>query len=126
MAEQPVVSSVFHNRLTNGMRLQSDPTVIYGAKNYAGDLKEEHLRDSSNPYNTYVISGLPPSPIANPGETAIRAALFPEQTNYLYFVADGQGRHVFSTTLAEHNEAVNRYQRMRNQKLPVAAMPLSK
>ena len=108
-SEQPLVSSVFHNRLQQGMRLQSDPTVIYGVPNFDGNLTKAHL-ETVTPYNTYTNPGLPPGPIANPGESAIRATLFPAQTNFLFFVADGKGGHVFSTTLAEHNEAVRRYQ----------------
>lgn len=107
--EQPLISSVFHNRIVQGMRLQADPTVIYGLPNFNGNITEDNLKDP-HPYNTYVYSGLPPGPISNPGETAVRAALFPEQTTYLFFVADGTGGHVFSTTLQEHNEAVRIYQ----------------
>ena len=111
VAEQPIISSVFHNRLNQGMRLQSDPTVIYGISNFNGNLTKEHLQDASNPYNTYVHFGLPPGPIANPGNSAIEAALYPKETTYLFFVADGSGKHVFSTTLEEHNSAVARYQK---------------
>jgi UPF0755 protein len=107
--EQPLVSSVFHNRLAKNMRLQSDPTVIYGIPEFNGDLTRADLERPS-PYNTYTIDGLPPGPICNPGESAIRAALYPAETTYLYFVGDGQGAHVFSTTLTEHNAAVSRYQ----------------
>lgn len=110
--EQPLISSVFHNRLSQGMKLQSDPTVIYGIPNFNGNLTREDLQTPS-PYNTYMNFGLPPGPIASPGETAIRAALFPQESSYLFFVADGTGKHVFSTTLQEHNEAVNLYQRSR-------------
>jgi UPF0755 protein len=114
--EQPVVSSVFHNRLKQGMKLQSDPTVIYGIPNFNGDLTRNDLATPTE-YNTYTNVGLPPGPIANPGLSAIRAALFPAQTSFLFFVADGKGGHVFSTTLQEHNDNVRRY-----QKEPAAAM----
>jgi len=113
--EQPVVSSVFHNRLDQGMRLQSDPTVIYGIPDFNGNLTRENLQTPS-PYNTYVNFGLPPGPIANPGESAIKAALYPAQTPFIFFVANGQGGHVFATTLQEHNENVRKY-----QKAPAAA-----
>ncbi|RIL02346.1 MAG: endolytic transglycosylase MltG [Proteobacteria bacterium] len=108
--EMPKISSVFHNRLSQGMKLQSDPTVIYGLNNFNGDLTKDDLQNP-HPWNTYTHFGLPPGPIANPSEAAIQAALFPEETTYLFFVADGSGGHVFSTTLQEHNEAVNKYQR---------------
>lgn len=108
--EQPLISSVFHNRLIQGMKLQSDPTVIYGLQNFNGNLVKEDLANP-HPFNTYVHPGLPPGPICNPGATAINAALNPAKTTYLFFVADGNGSHVFSTTLQEHNEAVNKYQR---------------
>jgi UPF0755 protein len=107
--EQPLVSSVFHNRLNNGMRLESDPTVIYGIKDFNGDLTRQDLK-TPHAYNTYTNFGLPPGPICNPGETAIRAALFPKESPYIFFVGNGAGSHVFSTTLQEHNEAVARYQ----------------
>ena len=108
--EQPLISSVFHNRLQQGMKLQSDPTVIYAIPDFNGNLTRADLLLDS-PYNTYVNYGLPPGPIGNPGERAIEAALNPAESRYLYFVADGTGRHVFSTTLDEHNENVNRFQR---------------
>jgi UPF0755 protein len=108
--EQPVISSVFHNRLRKGMRLQADPTVIYGIKNFDGNITRRDLM-THTPYNTYMIDGLPPGPIANPGVNAIKAALYPADTNFLYFVGDGQGKHVFSETLYQHNNAVNQYQR---------------
>lgn len=108
--EQPLVSSVFHNRLNQTMKLQADPTVIYGLKDFDGNLTKEDLQNP-HPYNTYVNLGLPPGPIANPGLSAIKAALYPRETTFLFFVADGTGNHFFSTTLAEHNDAVNRFQR---------------
>lgn len=110
MEEQPIVSSVFHNRLRRGMRLQSDPTVIYGIPNFNGNITKDDLL-AKTPYNTYVIPGLPPGPIANPGYSAIKAALYPATTKYLYFVGNGQGKHIFSETLEQHNDAVNTFQR---------------
>lgn len=115
--EQPLVSSVFHNRLKRGMRLQSDPTVIYGIPNFNGNLTKVDLQ-TPTPYNTYVIPGLPPGPIASPGLTAIKAALFPIESNYLYFVGNGKGKHVFSQTLEQHNEAVNIFQRGFDPSMP--------
>ncbi|RUO41133.1 endolytic transglycosylase MltG [Pseudidiomarina aestuarii] len=109
-AERARVSSVFVNRLRLGMRLQSDPTTIYGIENFDGNLTRAHLR-TETPYNTYRIPALPPTPIAMPSKASLVAAANPETTDYLYFVADGSGGHIFSRTLAEHNRAVNRYQR---------------
>lgn len=110
--EREVVSSVFVNRLNRGMRLQTDPTVIYGITNGVGvlgrGLRRSELRGAT-PYNTYVIPGLPPTPIANPGREAIFAAVQPAETDYIFFVADGTGGHAFSRTLAEHNENVARW-----------------
>lgn len=106
--EMPVVAAVFHNRLKKGMRLQADPTVIYGVSDYTGRITRRHLNDP-HPYNTYVIPGLPPGPIANPGAAALQATAFPSHDDYLYFVARGDGSHVFSRTLDEHNRAVRRY-----------------
>ncbi len=118
--EQPMISSVFHNRLNRGMKLQSDPTVIYGIKDFDGNLTKEHLQ-SPHPYNTYVNYGLPPGPICNAGESAIKAALFPKESNNLFFVADGRGGHVFSETLQQHNEAVAKYQLNRQGGAPSPA-----
>ncbi len=108
--EMPIISSVFHNRLKKGMRLQSDPTVIYDIPYFAGKLTREDLMKPT-PHNTYRFKGLPPDPICNPGRDAILAALYPAKTDYLYFVARNDGTHVFSRTLEEHNIAVLLYQR---------------
>ncbi|RJL01826.1 endolytic transglycosylase MltG [Paracoccus aestuarii] len=118
-AERPQVASVFVNRLRQGMRLQTDPTVIYGVTNGQGILDRGLRRselDTTTPYNTYRIDGLPPTPIANPGRAAIRAALNPDETDYLYFVADGTGGHAFSRTLAEHNAAVARWRQIERER----------
>ncbi len=110
-AERPLIAGVFVNRLRRGMRLQTDPTVIYGlGERFDGNLRKIDLQ-TDTPYNTYTRGGLPPTPIAMPGEAAIRAALNPEQTDALYFVSRNDGSHVFSSTLEAHNRAVNRYQR---------------
>jgi UPF0755 protein len=108
--ERPLISAVFHNRLKSRIRLQSDPTVIYGIKDFDGNLTKKHLR-TRTPYNTYRFHGLPPGPIANPGAAAIEAAINPALEDYLYFVSRGDGTHYFSKNLREHNNAVNRYQR---------------
>jgi len=109
--ERPTIAAVFVNRMKLGMRLETDPTVIYGISDFDGNLTRAHLRDKSNPYNTYKIYGLPPGPIANPGADALRAALQPADSPYLYFVSMNDGRHQFSETYKEHVNAVNRYQR---------------
>jgi len=110
--ERPLIAGLFINRLRKRMRLQTDPTVIYGIENYDGNIRFRDLRKDT-PYNTYTRYGLPPTPIALPGREAIHATLHPDKTNYLYFVAygDGSGRHVFSTNLKDHEKAVDQYQR---------------
>lgn len=113
-SERGHIAGVFVRRLEQGMRLQSDPTVIYGiGDNFDGNLTREHLQ-TPTPYNTYRIPGLPPTPIALPGETSIIASLNPLPGDTLYFVAQGDGTHYFSATLDEHNAAVNRFQRQAN------------
>lgn len=108
--ERRTIAAVFHNRLERGMRLQTDPTVIYGVGDgFDGNLTRAHL-ETDTPYNTYTRAGLPPAPIAMPGRAAIHAALNPGESKALYFVSRGDGSHVFSDTLAEHNQAVARYQ----------------
>lgn len=109
-AERPLIASVFHNRLQRNMRLQSDPTAVYGIEDFDGRVTRQHLR-TPTPYNTYQIRGLPPGPIANPGRAAIEAALYPAESDFLFFVSRNDGTHYFSPTYAEHKEAVRRYQR---------------
>lgn len=107
--EHPLVASVFHNRLKKKMKLQTDPTVIYGIENYDGNITRKHLL-TPHPYNTYTHFGLPPGPIASPGLKALHAALNPEKTDFLYFVSRGDGTHVFSKDFKTHNEAVQNFQ----------------
>ena len=114
--ERPHIASVFHNRLRKRMRLQSDPTIIYGIFGGVRDhpITQEDL-DRPNPYNTYKIDGLPPTPIGNPGRAAIEAVLKPAKTKDLYFVADGTGGHVFSASLAEHNRNVSKWRKIERE-----------
>ena len=107
--ERKLISSVFHNRLKKRMKLETDPTVIYGIKNFNGNITRKDLRKKT-PYNTYIIRGLPPGPIANPGIESIKAALYPAKTEFLFFVSKKDGTHYFSRTLREHNKAVRKYQ----------------
>lgn len=108
--ERPRISSVFHNRLKKKMRLQSDPTTIYGIwEQFNGNLRRKDLQGKT-PYNTYAISGLPAGPICNPGEKALQAALLPEKSDYLYFVSKNDGTHHFSSTFQEHDAAVKKFQ----------------
>ena len=107
--ERALISSVFHNRLRKKMRLESDPTVIYGIRDFDGNLTRKHLK-TPGPYNTYLNAGLPPGPIASPGADAIKAALLPENTRYLFFVSKKDGTHHFTTHYAAHRRAVVKYQ----------------
>ncbi len=109
LAEMPVISSVFHNRLKKGMRLESDPTVIYGLQDFDGNLTKRDLKMPS-PYNTYLIHGLPPGPIANPGARALNAAIYPASARFLFFVSRKDGTHQFSENIRSHNRAVRKYQ----------------
>jgi len=108
--ERPMISRVFHNRMKKGMKMQTDPTVIYGIKNYDGNIRKKDLL-THHAYNTYTIKGLPPGPIASAGKAAIHAALWPAEGKYLYFVSKNDGTHIFSSTLAEHERNVDIWQR---------------
>ncbi|MBN1635119.1 MAG: endolytic transglycosylase MltG, partial [Deltaproteobacteria bacterium] len=108
--EKPIISSVFHNRLKRNMKLQSDPTAIYGIDNFNRDILHKDL-ERDTPYNTYRYKGLPPGPICNPGKDSIAAAIRPKQTSYLYFVSKGDGTHAFSKSLREHNRLVRIYRK---------------
>lgn len=109
--EQTVISSVYHNRLRLGMMLQADPTTIYGLRKFNSPLLLKDL-DSDSPYNTYRYFGLPPGPICNPGEDAIIAALYPDSTEYLYFVSRRDGTHIFSETIQQHHRAIRQVKQM--------------
>jgi UPF0755 protein len=112
-AERPLIAGVFRNRLQLGMKLQSDPTVVYGLENFTGNITRTDLQ-TPTPFNTYTTSGLPAGPICSPGRQAMLAVLYPAQTKDLYFVSKNDGTHHFSETLAEHNNAVQKYQRKKN------------
>ncbi|MFP3943666.1 MAG: endolytic transglycosylase MltG [Alphaproteobacteria bacterium] len=117
-SERPLVASVFINRLRKGMRLQSDPTIIYGIT--GGEPLGRRIRRSElereTPYNTYKVSGLPPTPIANPGRDSIEAVLSPPDTDYIYFVADGSGGHAFASSLSEHNRNVAKWRTVQRER----------
>ena len=113
--ERPLIAAVFLNRLKRRMRLETDPTVIYGVEDFDGNLRKVHLLDESNPYNTYKIPGLPPGPISSPGRDALEAVLEPADSPYLFFVSRNDGTHVFSKSYAEHERAVDRFQRRRRR-----------
>ncbi|MCO5071942.1 MAG: endolytic transglycosylase MltG [Rhizobiaceae bacterium] len=123
--ERSLVAAVFINRLNKGMRLQSDPTIIYGIYGGKGKPADKPITQSDlkkqTPYNTYLIDGLPPTPIANPGRAALEAVANPSKTEDLYFVADGTGGHVFAKTLEEHNENVARWRAIEKQRADQAA-----
>lgn len=116
--ERPAIAGVYTNRLRRPMRLQADPTTIYGlGPDFNGNLRQNHLLDPANPYNTYQHDGLPPGPICSPGKAALSAAAHPADHDFIFFVAKGDGTHHFSKTLQEHNDAVGRYQKWgRNRK----------
>jgi UPF0755 protein len=117
--ERPKVAAVYINRLKRGMRLQADPTVVYGINEGAGPLDRPISRadlETPHAWNTYLIDGLPPSPIANPGRASLEAVLKPAQVDDLYFVADGNGGHIFARTLAEHNRNVERFRALERQR----------
>jgi UPF0755 protein len=114
--ERRIISAVYHNRLRKGMRLQADPTAIYGIKPQSEGVTIKDIRRKTE-YNTYFIKGLPPGPIASPGLESIKAALYPADVPYLYFVADGSGAHIFSTTQKEHLRAVRKYRASRRSRI---------
>jgi UPF0755 protein len=114
-SEKPLISAVFHNRLKRKMKLQSDPTAVYDLENFDGKVRRRHLKRNS-PYNTYIINGLPPGPITNPGIDSLNAALHPASVNYLYFVSKRDGSHYFSATLDMHNQAINNYRMNKGKK----------
>ena len=113
-AEKPFIAAVFRNRLKKKMRLQSDPTAVYDMDSFNGKVLRSHLKRTS-PYNTYLIRGLPPGPIANPGLTSLQATLNPAPVKYLYFVSKKDGSHFFSDSLKEHNKAIYRYAHINNK-----------
>ena len=113
--EMPIISSVYHNRLNKNMKLQADPTIQYIIPGKPRRLYNKDL-DVDSPYNTYKYKGLPPGPINNPGLAALKAAIMPEETDYLYFVSNGEGRHIFTRTVKEHNQAKLELNRKRKMK----------
>ncbi len=113
-AEKPMIAAVFYNRLKKGMPLQSDPTAVYDLKDFNGKVLRSHYKRES-PYNTYIIRGLPPGPIANPGLDSFRAVLNPADVDYLYFVSQKDGTHFFSSSLSAHNIAVLRFRNSANK-----------
>lgn len=125
-SERPLVAAVFLNRLRQGMKLQSDPTVIYGVSEKLGVLDRPISRadlDNPHPWNTYVHDGLPPTPIANPGRASIEAVLHPAQSDALYFVADGSGGHVFARSLDQHNKNVANWRKVEKMRRDASAKP---
>src|SRR4029077_11032695 len=125
--ERPRVAAVFANRLNKRMRLQSDPTIVYGLMGGKGPLGRPLLRvemDEPNPYNTYQVEGLPPGPIANPGRASLEATAHPARTRDLYFVADGTGGHVYSESLDQHAKNVARWREVEKQQQDPAAQPV--
>lgn len=125
--ERGQIAGVFVRRLLKGMRLQTDPTVIYGlGESFDGNLRRRHLEDATNAFNTYRHSGLPPTPIALPGAAAIQAAVHPAEGSALYFVARGDGSHVFSDTLEQHTAAVRQYQLQRRRDYRSAPLPVER
>jgi UPF0755 protein len=115
-SEKSRISAVFHNRLNKKMRLQSDPTAVYDMDRFEGKVLRSHLKRKS-PYNTYLIKGLPPGAIANPGLDSLKATINPAHVDYLYFVSKNDGSHYFSSSLVEHNQAVKRYINLKNQQI---------
>ena len=113
--EKKTISAVFHNRLKKRMPLQSDPTAVYDLEDFNGKIRRSHLKRKS-PYNTYIISGLPPGPIANPGLDSLKATLNPEQVDYLFFVSKKDGTHYFSASLDMHNRAIREYSNIKYKK----------
>ena len=113
--EKKTISAVFHNRIKKRMPLQSDPTAVYDLKDFSGKIRRSHLKRKS-PYNTYVIKGLPPGPIANPGIDSLKATLNPEQVDYIFFVSKKDGTHYFSSSLDMHNQATQEYRNIKYKK----------
>jgi len=113
-SERKLIAAVYHNRLKQGMRLQADPTAVYGLRAWITKVSAQDLKRKT-PYNTYLHKGLPPGPIANPGRGAILATLYPESVDYLFFVAQGDGSHYFSKDFGEHGKAIGRYKANRKK-----------